>query len=107
MDSVQEISQRSSGGRGPSTGNSACLCVTHEKSVWLVEVSSNKAWTVMPTLISPFSSRIWCGRHNLSWRERFTKRTNEVLSQRKETGSPQLYKLRTFSGMRISRHVMF
>lgn len=53
MDSVQGISQRSSGGRGPSTGNSVCLCVTHVKSVWLVEVSSSKAWTVMPTLISP------------------------------------------------------
>jgi len=56
MDSVQGISQRSSGGEGPSTGIS--VCVIHVKSVWLVEVSSSKAWTVMPTLISPFSSKI-------------------------------------------------
>lgn len=56
MDTVQGISRRSSG------GVSVCVCVcvseTHVMTVSLAEVSSSKAWTVMPTLIRPFSSRI-------------------------------------------------
>lgn len=83
MDTVQGISQKSSGGGGQLLQQKvhvhpqelvsvrlACVCVTHVTSVSLAEVSSSKACTVMPTLNRPFSSKTWCGRHNLSWRER-------------------------------------
>ncbi len=74
-----------------------CVCCTcqseeappvsaaHVRRVCWGEASSTRAWTVMLTFTRPFSSRMWWGRHSLSWETRVRAERNRTeRGERKE-----------------------
>ncbi len=50
----------------------AGLCQTADSCVGFDVGRSSRAWTVTPTFTRPRSSRMWWGRHSLSWVSRET-----------------------------------